>query len=285
MKKHSNSMIVACVLPALLAGGCGKGKEINLTEFFFGPDGPTLVAMVLDDDADRRWDGITKLCKKDWGLRDPYLAYFALCLEGDEAPTVRSAAARGLGMAGDPKYLPALTRALANDRSENVRWDAAVALGKVRGEEAVEPLRKAAAEDSSLDVRVASARALRLYRDPGVVRALVYCLTDEAFDVRYAAHESLVRITGKDLGFEPGDWTPLTGAEYAVPPFRWQRPWWDWFGVKDVPEELAPSTTRPAPKPWWDWMGVTRRRSYPPAESASQPTSAPATAPATRPAK
>ena len=67
-----------------LTGGCGNPRaEFSILGRLFGPGGPEMVEMILDvEDADRRREGITLLSEKDWGLRDPYLKYFALTLRG-----------------------------------------------------------------------------------------------------------------------------------------------------------------------------------------------------------
>jgi hypothetical protein len=254
------------------------------SEWFTGPSNAKRVAMATDpEDADRRREGIVLLSEKDFGLREPYLAWYANRLAVDKDPSVRGVAARALGKAVATKYLPALAQALS-DPSPVVRCDVAIALEQVRGEEAVEPLRKAAAEDASVDVRCAASRALRNYPRAKVAGTLVYCLSDDAFDVRHAAHEVLVEMVGKDLGTEPADWSSVARSDAPLQGPAWKRPWWDWFGTTKPEEPRPPQAGAPPAaqeRPWWDWMGVTKQA----ATSAPAPVDlpAPATAPAVAP--
>ena len=291
----NRALATACFLPCLFAGGCWGGGEWSVLGALFGPSGPKLVEMIVDEtDADRRRKGISELAEHDWGLRDPYLKYFALRLRHDREPSVRSIAARALGKAGDPRYLHHLILAL-KDRAPAVRWDVAVALQKVIGEQAIDPLRVSAIEDPSMDVRIACVRALRLYHRPRVLATLVQCLNDETFDVRFQAHSMLVEMTGKDMGYDYEDWGEVLGLDLPPRP-RWRRPWWDWFGTTRDSERYRRPPKRPAgpsrrwwvwrrarqpreaktqpassKRPWWDWFGVTRRGA-----AAPEPATAPA---------
>ena len=239
------------LVPLLAAGGCPKqGQDISVSmEWLLGPSGKKLGEMATDkDDADRRRQGIDKIADKDWGRREPYLAWYADCLQKDKYATVRCAAARALAKCHATGYLPVLIAAL-NDPSPVVRCDVAVALEHFRGEEPVDPLRKTAAEDHSPDVRAAAAKTLRYYPFPRVPPTLVYCLSDDAFDVRSWAHDSLAVLTGKDLGWEPGDWKPVVGANVPLHGPQWHRPWWDWFGRTRPQEPPSPAASRPASAP------------------------------------
>jgi hypothetical protein len=276
---------VLLVAVLLLACGCNlkKGQELSAGEWLTGPGGPKMVAMATDtEDPDRRREGIVLLTGKEWGLHEPYLGWYANRLEVDRDPTVRCVAARALGKAAAVKYLPVLVKALV-DSSAVVRCDAAVAMEQVRGEAAIDPLRKTAAEDASLDVRCAAIRALRYYPQQKVAGTLVYCLSDDAFEVRHWAHEALVGMVGKDLGVEPGDWSSIARPDVPLRAPQWRRPWWDWFGVSRPDESRAAASTQPVPppKPWWDWMGLVRRSA--PVSGTSQPV--PASSPSSAPAK
>lgn len=248
--------IIALALAALALRGCSNTTtDIPwLKPIFGGASGTELVAMVFDpDDPDKRREGIVGLAKKTWGLREPHLKGFALRLEIDRDPSVRSAAVRALGMAGDPKYLSNILTAL-EDKSPAVRWDAAVALQSVvYGTSAIEPLSRHAVEDASVDAKVSCIKALGNYRRPEVAATLLKCMSDPSFIVRYEAHKLLVQMTGRDMGKDPRDWANV-----------------------DLPHLSAPSG-----KPWWDWMGVTKK----PPEGEPTAASGPASAPASGPAK
>jgi len=245
---------------------------------------PTEMARMAFDpnDPDRRREGITLLSQQDWGVKEPYLEGYAKILKSDPDPQVRCAAARALGKAGDPRYVPDLAAALS-DGTASVRWDAAVALdealgarrGDARSEQVVGALQKHALQDASVDVRGCCARALRHCRQKEVLKTLIQCLYDEAFAVRYQAHSALVEHVGRDLGYEPEQWAPAIEGAVPPPQATWTRPWWDWFGVT----KGEPSAARTGPqRPWWDWMGVTHRPT-----PATSPTTTPASTQPTQP--
>jgi hypothetical protein len=246
----------------LLGAGCSQG-----------PSGTQLAAMAHDmADADNRREGIAQISEKNWGRAEPYPAWYAKCLAEDRDVGVRCVAARALAKSGAVKYLPTLAAALS-DRSPAVRTDVAIALDRLHGEVAIDPLCRAARDDGSPEVRAAAARALKHYPQKKVAAALVYCMSDASFEVRHWAHESLVEMTGKDLGYEAADWARVAGTDAPLHGPLWKRPWWDWFGTSRPKEPAAPAAAPPPgqSKPWWDWMGVTARPA-----PASQPASAPA---------
>ena len=183
------------------------------------------------NDPDRRREGINKLSDQSWGLRDPHLKGYALLLRADEDPTVRSAAARALGKAGDARYLPDLVSALERTgQPAPVRWDVAVALDKVIGDEAVEPLQRHATGDPDVDVRIHCVRALRHYRAEPVLNTLIAALDDEDYGIRYVARESLREMTGGDEAYDMARWRRMLAAKDD--PFKRPEPprrkWWPW---------------------------------------------------------
>ncbi len=178
----------------------------------YGPSGKELADMALDpNDPDRRREGVSKLSSKSWGRKEPYLTVYATLLRRDKDASVRSAAARALGLAGDVKYMPDLAAALT-DEVEAVRWDAAVAIGQMPGEEGVAPLKGAAVGDTSPDVRMAAVKSLGKHRRKDVLATLTKCLDDPSFGVRFEAHEAMVAITGVDRGYEVSDWEKFVAS-------------------------------------------------------------------------
>jgi hypothetical protein len=225
-------MLLAAVL---LAPGCeDEGPKTSFQEKMMSmapPSAKERVAMAFDPkDPDRRREGIKWLSKEKWGLEEPYLKGYALAVQTDNDATVRSAAVRALGKAGDPKYNSVIAEALS-DPSSMVRWDAATVLDESPNPEAVEALRKHATDDESMDVRAMCASALKHYHRPDVVRTLIACLDDAAFNVKYAAHESLTLLCRRDLGYNSDDWSRLTPDKLLAPMPDESRPWWDWMGV------------------------------------------------------
>ena len=244
------------MIVAFYAAGCekrGEGYYLSDPTTVFVKK-PAAVSMGVSQDPDDRAAAIVSWSKNDWGLRGSYLQYYAMILNSDESPIVRSAAARALGKAGDTQYLPTLIAALANDQSATVRWDAAEALDNVLGDEAVSPLQQAALHDKSADVRIASIKALRNYPKDTVIKTLLTCLGDQPFGVNYQAHASLVELTHQDSGFEPENWKDIVG------------------------KPLPPVQPKKVKKPWWDLAGNAQK------QASSQPTSQPASGPASLPA-
>jgi hypothetical protein len=250
------ALVAAAALPACSKDAAGPSSAPAMTfdgmmKKIVGPSAKDRVAMAFDpNDADRRREGVLGLSKHDWGLKEPYLKGYDALLRTDKEPLVRAAAARALGKAKDPTYLPSVAKALY-DPAEPVRVDSAIALDSLTGEQAVEALRNRAVLDDSQDVRAAAAKALRHYRREDVVRTLMECLTDKAFSVRHQAHASLVEIVGQDLGYQPADWSAVAGRPLAGPP----KPasWWDRMWQRSEtprkPESppAAAATSKPVP--------------------------------------
>ena len=216
------SIIVASALPGCLLQSAVKK--------LMGPKPKQMVAMALDSpDPDVRREGINLLADRDWGRKEPYLKGFRSLLHTDKDPSVRAAAARALGRAGDPKYAIDLARALV-DPSDNVRWNAASALDNVISDEAIQALKTRSTQDSSKDVRLCCTKALRHYPRTDVVKIYQLCLIDDSFAVRHCAHECLVEMTGQDLGTEPEDWADAANGKLPLSaPAKPTAPWWDFF--------------------------------------------------------
>lgn len=246
MKPPPPTVQLALAFLAACAGGCKSGNPFTL-ERLFGPPPAKLVAMAFDvQDPDKRREGIVALSSKSWGLREPHLKDYATILRADKDATVRSAAVRALGKAGDVKYLDHVVRALS-DQSATVRWDAALALAGVRGPSAEKPLIDGALNDSSADVRSACAQTLRHYRSGRVVRTLVRCLDDASLAVRFNARASLVKLTGIDMGPDSRAWEIQAEQPLLPAPDAKARPWWDLLGLTRPKPTLPPATTQPAP--------------------------------------
>lgn len=282
MKRFAGAILLA-LFPAVLLNGCKSDQPGSAQGWFDklmnpGPQPAVMVAMAFDpNDPDKRREGITMLSNESWGLKEPYLDGYGKIVRNDDNETVRCAAVRALGKARALKYLPVLMQAMS-DESANVRWDASLAIDAVAGTFRYDPnvqpaaptLQKAATQDASVDVRGGATKALRNFRDRDSVKAVIQCLYDEAFSVRYLARLSLVEMSGgKDLGYDPAAWTKLADGKPVNVPGAATRPWWDWGGVteEDKPSEFSAYETS---RPWWDWAGVTDKSDGPPV-ATSQP--------------
>ncbi len=250
------------------AGGCSIGSDPNQGMTFAVPmwmavwaEPPApedyLEAMVKAPDPDRRRAAIDALSASAAGEEDRCVAAYARVLDEDEDAAVRASAVRAIGRTRNRKHVGHLVKALS-DRSSIVRWDAAVALEHFSGDPAGDALSEHALDDASEDVRAACARSLRSYPQPAVLRALVRCLRDESFSVRYRAQESLVALTGRDFGYDAEGW--VAAREGKLPATRpaagkAPRPWWDMLGVA-AGREPEKRTKRPPTRRLWDIFGL-----------------------------
>ena len=224
---------IPVVIVAAAAAGCKPAVKDapnnGIVKKMFGPSPTELVRQMFEsEDPDLRRSAIEELSKHDWGRRGSYLKAYAI-LTADPAATVRSAAVRALGRAGDAKYAREIISALS-DREPSVRLDAAVALDSILAPDAIEPLSVRATSDVSPDVRVAAARALRKYRRADVLETLLRGLDDPKLAVRLQAAESLTELTGENAGADARDWR-RTLADKKDPFSRPVKPdnklWWD----------------------------------------------------------
>jgi hypothetical protein len=63
-------------------------------------------------------------------------------------------------------------------------------------------------------VRIAAADALKHYRALDAARALVDTLDSRDFGVAWQSRRSLIRLTGRDLNYDEGQWLQfLTGPD------------------------------------------------------------------------
>ncbi len=246
MRPLAGTLLVALVFLAACGGGCNNGKPFTM-ERLFGPPPAKMIAMAFDvEDPDKRREGILALSKRKWGLREPHLKGYARILRSDHDATVRCAAVRALGKAGNVKYLDEVIQTLDDD-SAAVRWDAALALADVRGPSAEEPLIQCALNDLSPDVRSACAQTLSHYQSREVIQTLVKCMDDQSIPVQFSAHASLVEIVGIDMGMESRDWRAVVEQPLFLTPRERAKPWWDLMGVTRPKSKPPPATTQPAP--------------------------------------
>jgi len=218
-----------CLLSAMILSVCGCGGKVEDAGFkvkgFFGmfsrPHPKVLTRYAFDDtvDPDTRRKAVITLSSYEWGLTETYLNGYDVILRSEmrksrdkRDPGLMSATIVALGKGGNPKYIPILVLALRLALAPQVRWDAAIALDSVIGDAAIPQLCKSSDSgvETSVDVRVACCHALRHYRRQDVVNTLVNRLaSSEEFAVRYRAHETLVKLCGRDFGPDYTDWVAV----------------------------------------------------------------------------
>jgi len=213
MKKDKLILLAAA---AVVLAGCGNpGGGFSMQQLLDkvngADDGELVKQMFQSPDPDLRREAIEQLSHKKHYLQGRFLDGYAALAE-DPVPTVRSAAVRALGRAGNPEYFKTLVEALG-DEDAMVRWDAAVALDSVITPQATQPLAGAALNDPSADVRSSAARALRHYRRADVLETLLLCLEDPQFAVRFRASESLAELTGEKGGTDPRQWRRILSGK------------------------------------------------------------------------
>ncbi len=234
----------ALLLVGAFVAGCqslqtGGGDSIlaNVLEPFKAEDPSDLARDMFDvSDADKRRHAVAQFSAASFGGEETYLRTYRLLLGGettenkpkivgapDSDATVRAAAVKALGLHGTVDDVAIILPRLDDD-VPFVRWEAAKALTKIHNPIAIRPLMRKLHEhrplglpqtdtatnerrgDDDPDVRRACAAALGQYATPGVFDGLVGALDDGNYRVSYAARQSLVTLTGYDLGPEPGDW-------------------------------------------------------------------------------
>ena len=187
----------------------------NLADYFTGNTAIRGVARMEDRYfADERRQGINRLSDRDYGRRDPYTERYAQIAQYDSDYLVRATALRALNRSRDQQATPVFIKALG-DQSALVRQEAAKALGNIPDPNAAAPLMKLVADpQESRDVRIAAADALRHYPNVQVARTLSGTLGAREFGVAWQSRQSLMSMTGNDLGYSETEWLNyLTGPE------------------------------------------------------------------------
>lgn len=155
---------------------------------------------------DERREGINELVDRGFGRAAPYTDQYASMAKNDPDFLVRATAVRALNRARDRRASEVFVNAL-NDDSDLVRLEGAKALVNMPDDKAVPGLIKLVTNpNENRDVRIAAAEALKHYRNADAARALIGQLAGREFALAWQAHNSLVRITGKDLRYDEAAW-------------------------------------------------------------------------------
>lgn len=230
------------ILSAGMFCGCSGGSDgenftlqESVESLFTGKDPNQLVNQAFySPDPDMQRQAIDELVKDPAGLAEPYLKGYAsllkyqLKLKNDgRHQTLISSTVRALGKAGDTTYAPDVLAA-SKDENPVVRADVAVALGNLKTDPAFGVLRKMAVSDHDTQVRMNACNSLANFYRPESVHTLTEAMRDEDFAVRFQANQSLVKLTGKDMGPNAADWAGVKLPE-TQPTTRPEKPWWKFW--------------------------------------------------------
>ncbi|HVS11719.1 MAG TPA: HEAT repeat domain-containing protein [Planctomycetota bacterium] len=108
-----------------------------------------------------------------------------------------------------------------SDPSNSVRWQAVMALGETRDPEVV-PWLVGSLKDTDIFVRMATARMLEDLGSTKAIPSLIETLNDGESAVREAAYHALVKLSRKDLPFDPAS---EDSSERSRRIKAWQE-WW-----------------------------------------------------------
>lgn len=244
------SGLTGCADDLPLAGGNTSDADSVLT--LFAPPSPAeAAAMAVNEfSADDRQLGTLLLANAPWGASDVYVRLYRLNLD-DEDASVRTAAARAIGLHGVPDDAPRIADMLTNDPDRLVRWEAARTLQRLHNRSVIAAIVRATdgRNEPEVIVREAAATALGQYAEQRVLDALILALDDPDLTVNAAARESLRTLTGEDFGYPPRPWVdfvrgnprPFAGRlEYTFPAYSRDRKWFEWINpFFDVPNEIS----------------------------------------------
>jgi HEAT repeat protein len=234
------------------------GAESILDAVKTGPTPGEMAKMAIDPyDANARCMGTLGLAAESFASDPLYIKLFEDNLK-DPDPSVRAAAARGLGTHGEPANAAALAEALS-DKDRVVRLEAARGLQRIHNESVVDALTAAMKApdpahpreggEPEVAVRAEAALALGQYAQTRVLETLMTGLDDPDLAVNEASLSSLRVLTGQDFGYDHGawvDWRARTQdyfagrGQYVYPYFHRDQRWYEYLPlVPGPPNETA----------------------------------------------
>lgn len=137
-----------------------------------------------------------------WGRKAvPMLTTLLKC---DDA-TAQEVAIRAFGYTGDPQVIDLIVPFLKN-RLDILRWKAVKALGNLGAKQTVPDILPLL-DDPITEIRCDAAWSLGKFKDPRAIDPLISALSIQIPQIRQAALEALIEITGQDLGPDSAAWT------------------------------------------------------------------------------
>jgi HEAT repeat protein len=209
-------------------GGCGqfgddlfarneKGEWYDFgykMDLYWNQGGPPLKVLAESQDGDLRRRAIMRLTEPSNAQeREHYLTILTAAAKAERDTICRIAAVQQLATYKDPRATQALMEAYAvpaaggSETSGMLQIAIVQALGQRKDPAALETLTAALDPKNNEDVRAAAATALGKYPTYKSAEALLASLKVERnVAVRYEAHASLVKVTGKDLPNDASAW-------------------------------------------------------------------------------
>jgi HEAT repeats len=196
--------VLSVIVPIAATGGCST---------YVGTTSKSFLAQVkTNTDPNVRYVAYAKLGSpgvyEDKAHKDEAIAtLIAKYQEGKEPVAIRAVIIRSLGILGDPRARHVAIKAV-NDPEAVIRVEGCRTLGKVGVPEDATILARIMTVDTLEDCRIAAIEGLGWLKspDPRITRILLDGLDHDDPAIRYECLCALRRITGKDLGVDPGPW-------------------------------------------------------------------------------
>jgi len=211
------TILIICLSGSLvlLLGGCKAATSQNkspmtaLIETLLSDSSSQIEKLqeqLLSSDADLRREGILKLGQKKMARKKATPKILRNMAQNDPNPQVRAAAVSVLARIDKGQTLLIILQKATQDASPLVRRECIVPLGIQNDEQAGVILLEMLRTDEDAELRAEAAAALKNYPAPKTIRGLIEGLTDEAFSVNYQCRQSLIKLTGKDFGYDHTEW-------------------------------------------------------------------------------
>jgi hypothetical protein len=255
--------MIGLTVGVVVLGGCKSlGQDLNEVGNSLTPTSPSEAARMMIDphDPDNRRRGTVLISNSPFGGADAYMALYRDRVLSERDPLVLAASITALGRYGEPEDAPPIAVHLEHEQFQ-VRWEAAKALQRIHHTDVVgDLLRVLRNVQEQPDIRVAAAVALGQYALDRVFQGLVGALEAHELAINMAAWNSLVTLTGEDLGLEAGQWLrwyngvedPFAGRkEYLFPTYQRQETWLEklaFWSSKSFEQPAPPAGLRPPPR-------------------------------------
>ncbi|MFO0910888.1 MAG: HEAT repeat domain-containing protein [Isosphaeraceae bacterium] len=202
--RRGGAIVLAAVLSTVAAQGCSH---------YIGTTAASYLRRVKEDpDPNVRYLAYAKLASPNCydtpaQKADAVQVLLGKLDQGREPVASRAVILHTLGELRDPAARDAVLKA-TSDPEPVVRIQACVALGKVGRNEDATVLARMMTTDVLEDCRIAAIEALAELKpdDPRITHVLLGGMMQDDPATRYASLNALRKITGQDLGVDPGPW-------------------------------------------------------------------------------